>query len=84
MSEAEKEYISDNLANYDFENVAYYAYETPQENTVPLYRFYHTIVDTHFFTPLASERNYIKENLLWYQEEGDGGIAFYVEPMDSI
>ena len=84
MSEQEKEYIVDNLANYNFENVAYYAYETPQENTVPLYRFYHTIADTHFFTPSAQERDYIKENLPWYRQEGDGGIAFYVEPMDSI
>ena len=84
MSENEKEYIIDNLDNYNFENVAYYAYETPQENTVPLYRFYHTIADTHFFTPSLEERNHVKENLPWYQEEGDGGIAFYVEPLDNF
>ena len=84
MSEKEKEHIIDNLANYNFENVAYYAYKTPQENTVPLYRFYHTIADTHFFTPSAQERDYIKENLPWYQQEGDRGIAFYVEPVDNI
>jgi hypothetical protein len=84
MSEHEKEYIVENLANYNFENVAYYAYETPKENTVPLYRFYHTIADTHFFTPSLEERNYVKENLPWYREEGDGGITFYVEPLDKV
>ncbi|MGL5795875.1 MAG: hypothetical protein ACRC06_16035 [Waterburya sp.] len=83
MSEGEKDYIIDNLANYSFENIAYYAYENPQEGAVPLYRFYHTLADTHFFTPSVEERNSVKENLPWYQEEGNQGIAFYVEPLDN-
>ena len=84
MSEEEKDYIIDDLANYSFENIAYYAYETAREKTVPLYRFYHTIADTHFFTPSVAERDYVKENLPWYREEGDNGIAFYVEPVDNF
>lgn len=84
MSETEKNYIVDNLTNYNFENIAYYAYESPQEGTIPLYRFYHTIADTHFFTPSVQERDYIKDNLPWYREEGEGGIAFYVEPLNDF
>ena len=81
MSEVEKDYIMENLDNYNFENIAYYAYENSQEGTIPLYRFYHTVADTHFFTPSAVEKDYINENLPWYQEQGDEGIAFYVEPL---
>ena len=82
MSEVEKDHIIDNLDNYSFENIAYYAYENPKEKTIPLYRFYHTIADTHFFTPSTIERDYINGNLSWYQEEGNEGIAFYVEPFN--
>lgn len=81
ISEVEKDYIIENLDNYSFENIAYYAHENSQEGTIPLYRFYHTIADTHFFTPSVAERDYINENLPWYQEEGEQGIAFYVEPL---
>ncbi len=81
MSEVEKDYIIESLDNYSFENIAYHAYDNPQEGTIPLYRFYHTVADNHFFTPSAVERDYINENLPWYQEEGDEGVAFYVEPL---
>jgi hypothetical protein len=84
MSETEKDYVIDNLANYSFENIGYHAYENPHQGTVPLYRFYHTLADTHFFTPSLEERNSVKENLPWYQEEGNQGIAFYVEPLENF
>lgn len=81
ISDVEKEYIINNLANYNFENIAYYAHENPQEGTIPLYRFDQALAGTHFFTPSAAERDYVSENLPWYQEEGNQGIAFYVEPL---
>ena len=80
ISEAEKDFVQNNLSNYTFENVAYYAYETPQENTTELYRFYHSEGDFHFYTPSPTERDFILENLPQYQLEGNDGVAYYVQP----
>ncbi len=83
MSEVERNYIIDNLSNYSFENIAYYAYETQQENTTALYRFYDSQNDFHFFTPSSVERDYVLEHLPNYQLEANDGIAFYVQPLDA-
>ncbi|WP_052055209.1 hypothetical protein [Myxosarcina sp. GI1] len=81
MAEKEKKYIIDNLSNYSFEDVAYYAYEAKETGTVPLFRLYNTLADVHFFTPSAAEKDYVVENLPWYRLEGESGISFYVEPI---
>lgn len=80
ISEVEKDFVQNNLSNYTFENIAYYAYDTPQENTTELYRFYHSEGDFHFYTPSLTERDFILENLPQYQLEGNDGVAYYVEP----
>ena len=82
ISEVERDYIIDNLSNYTFENVAYHAYDTPQADTVELYRFYQTQGDFHFFTPSVGERDHIVDNLPHYRLEGNGGVAFYVHPVE--
>ena len=76
------------LSNYTAEGIAYYAYETEQEETISLYRFYNSVIDTHFYTPGINERNNVLETLPDYQLEGRGGneegIAFYVNPTTEI
>ena len=76
------------LSNYTAEDIAYYAYETEQEGTIPLYRLYNSVIDTHFFTPRISERNSTLENLSDSQLEGyrdnEEGVAFYVYPTTEI
>jgi len=80
----EKDFIVNNLDNYAFEGIAYHAYESPQENTIELYRFYQETggCGFHFYTLSVSEKNYIIDNLPQYQLEGDEGIAFYVQSID--
>lgn len=80
-SEAERDYVTNNLGNYTAEGVAYYGYETQAEGTVPLYRLYNPTLDAHFYTPSAEEKDAFLETQN-YQLEGDNGIAFYVEPAD--
>lgn len=84
MSEAERNHIDDNLANYSFEGVAYHGYESDRPGTTPLYRFYNSQLDAHFYTPSTAERDSILSNLPDYQLEGNDGIAFYVEPVDVV
>ena len=81
ISEAERNYIDDNLANYSFEGIAYHGYASDRPGTVPLYRFYNSQLDAHFYTPSTAERDSILSNLSDYQLEGKDGIAFYVEPI---
>ncbi len=78
ISDAERDFVQSNLSNYTYENVAYYAYETPQENTTELYRFYQSQGDFHFYTPSVAERDSILDNLPQYELEGNGGVAYYV------
>ena len=78
-SEVEKQFILDNLsAIYRFEDVAYYAFDSATEHTAPVYRFYNTLLDTHFYTPSAAERDFVIENLPQYRQEGIGGVGFHV------
>jgi hypothetical protein len=83
INELERTTIQDNFPNYNFEGIAYYAYETQQIDTIPLYRFYNPVIDAHFYTPSAVERDSIIQNLPDYQLEGDGGVTFYVEAVDE-
>ena len=83
ISEAERDAIQANLPNYQFEDIAYYGYTEELENTTPLYRFYNPVTNAHFYTPSAAERDEVSANLPNYQPEGDNGIAFYVQPVDS-
>ncbi|GAB4233612.1 MAG: hypothetical protein Kow0049_17110 [Stanieria sp.] len=77
-SEKEKNFIQNDLgAIYRFENTAYYAYNNPTDGTIPIYRFYNTNLDVHFFTPSAVEKDFVIDNLPQYRQEGIGGIAFY-------
>ena len=83
IAEAERDAIIENLPNYNFEGVAYYGYESPQENTQALYRFYNSVIDAHFYTPNAAEKDFIVANLPDQQLEtnGNSDAAFYVQPL---
>jgi len=81
MSELERDSISDNLTNYNFEGIAYYGYESDRPEVTPLYRFYNPVIDAHFYTPSVGERDAVLANLPDYQLESNDGVAFYVEPL---
>ena len=81
MSEVERDIISNNLTNYNFEGIAYYGYESERPGATPLYRFYNPATDTHFYTPSSVEKDSVLANLPHYQLESNDGIAFYVDPL---
>ena len=80
MNIKEKDYIVENLDNYDLEGVAYYAFENEPENieTIAVYRMLNNINGTHLFTSDRQELDYIQDNLSHFSLEGDGGVAFHV------
>ena len=79
-NEAERDSIINNLANFEFEDVAFYAFETNVENTIPVYRFYEPTIGVHFYTANETERTFVTENLSNYSFEG---IAYYALPAET-
>ena len=80
INEIKKEAILDNLPNYAFEDIKYYAFESQPENleTLPVYRMLNSDTGAHLFTVDSNEVNHIQNNLPNYSLEGDSGVAFYV------
>ena len=84
ISENEKNSIIENLSTiYRFEDIAYYAFDTAVDGAIPVYRFYNTNLDVHFYTPSAAEKDSVLDTLPQYRQEGIGGISFYVSPVDK-
>jgi hypothetical protein len=80
MDEVEKQYIEDNLSNYNYEGIKFYAFEEAQENieTVPVFRLLNSQSNSHMFTTDQTELKYIQDNIPNFSLEGDNGVAFYV------
>ena len=80
MNENEKSYIEDNLGNYNFEGIKYYAFEKEPQNmaTIPVYRMLNTQTGAHLFSSDSNEIAYIEENLSHFSMENNGNAAFYV------
>ena len=79
-NEIEKDNIIENLDNFVFEGVKFYAYETEVEGSMPIYRFYEPSLGVHFYTPDENEKNSVEENLDNYNYEG---IAYYAMPLEA-
>ena len=84
MNEVEKNTILENLPNYAFEDIKYYAFESEPENieTLPVYRMLNSNTGAHLFTVDQNEVNYIQANLPNFSLEGNNGVAFYVFALD--
>jgi hypothetical protein len=79
-SEEEKNTV---LANpnwgYSFEGVGFYAYGSSVEGSKPVYRFYNSFSQGHFFTISEEEKNTVLANPNWgYSFEG---VGFYANPV---
>lgn len=79
-SEIERQFVVDNLPNYTFEDISYYAYETQVDDTIPLYRVYSESLDIHFYTSLIAERDEFINSPDFRIEGNSEGIVFYVQP----
>ncbi|MEM7590756.1 MAG: hypothetical protein AAF383_04435, partial [Cyanobacteria bacterium P01_A01_bin.83] len=79
-SEVERDFIIENLDNFDYEGAKFYAYDSQVEGSMPVYRFYEPTLGVHFYTPSEVERDNVIDNLDNYNFEG---IAYYAMPLDS-
>ena len=61
-------------SGWNYEGVAYYAFDHQAPGTTPLFRFYSKTNKAHFYTMSASERDSLKKNANWSYD----GLAYYV------
>ena len=85
MDENERGFITENLDNYNFEGINYYAFEEKPEDieTVPVFRLLNGISGSHLFTIDQNEVDFIRENLSHFSVEGDSGIAYHVFELET-
>lgn len=86
-NEVERDSIIENLDNFVYEGIKFYAYGTPKEGSMPpvegsmpIHRFYEPTLGVHFYTPSEVEKNSVMENLDNYTYEG---IAYYAMPLET-
>lgn len=65
---------------YSYEGNHFYADAGPGAGLVPVYRFFNTVTEGHFFTRGPKEKEYVENNLPQYRYEG---IGFYAEATDT-
>ena len=80
IEEQEKSFIEDTLANYNFEGIQYYAFESQPTDieTIPVFRMLNSDNGSHLYTSEPEELNYIQENLPNFSLENQGAAVFHV------
>lgn len=79
INEVERNFIAENLTNYEYEGEVFAAYTSQIEGTIPVHRFYNSQLDAHFYTPSEAEREIVENDLPNYNYEG---IAYYAYPVE--
>ncbi|MEM9509857.1 MAG: DUF4347 domain-containing protein [Cyanobacteria bacterium P01_E01_bin.35] len=80
-SEDERDFIQDNLDDFDFDGVQFAVYNTDiGVETIPVHRFFAPDLGVHFYTPSEAERANVEANLPNYEYEG---IAYYAIDLDA-
>ena len=75
-SEEERDFVTNNLPQYNFEGVGMNASNIPGDDLLEVHRFYNTQAGGHFFTTSTEERDFVIDNLLQYNYEGVGFYAY--------
>lgn len=75
ISAVERDYIINNLPEWNYEGIKFYVYDYEEAGTAATYRFFNTITGIHLYTISEIERDYIISNLPEWNYEG---IKFYV------
>lgn len=74
ISEIERDYIIENLPEWNYEGPKFDVYEAFELDSTPAYRFFNTITGIHIYTISETERDAIMELPEWNYE----GVKFFV------
>ncbi len=73
-SEVERDYIMENLPQWQYEGAKFSVHATQASGTTAVYRFFNTITGIHFYTISEAER----DNVMQLPQYNYEGIKFYV------
>ncbi len=84
-SEAERDFVEDNLDNYELENPSYASINPENlDNAAEIYRFFNSTTGGHFYTANETERDFIIDNLDDFVFEDIAFSAFETNIDDTI
>ena len=83
-SEPEKNYVRDNLTNYQYEGESYRAANSQAESAESVYRFFNAQTGFHLYTTDEVEKDYISSNLDHFAYEGSVFSAYETQQTGSI
>lgn len=83
VSATERDFIIRTYPQFNYENVAFYAYADAANGRSPIFRFYNNATGTHFFSASVAERDFViatypqfqYENISWYGQAASGSGA---------
>lgn len=83
VSADERDYVIRTYKDFQYENVAFYAYAQQTVGKNAVYRFYNSQTGAHFYTISAGERDFVAqtypafrlEGPVWYAQTGEGNGA---------
>lgn len=80
IDENEKDFVIDNLANYNFEGIKYYAFESAPTGieTIPVFRMLNNDSGSHLYSIDQNELDYIDANLPNFSWENNSNAVFHV------
>jgi streptogramin lyase len=78
--ESERDFILQNLPQYQLNGTAYFAFTTQRPGTFPVYRFLNKDLGVFFYTIHESEKDFILQNLPQYQLNGIAYYAYMIQP----
>jgi len=79
ISEAERDYIMENLPQWQYEGIKFNVYDELVSGTTAVYRFFNTNTGIHFYTISEAER----DNVMQLPQYNCEGIKFYVHPGEA-
>lgn len=82
--ETEKNYVIDNLSNYQYEGESYQAVNLEADEAESVYRFFNSQTGFHLYTTDEAEKEYISDNLDHFSYEGIVFHAYETQISGSI
>ena len=70
ISEAVRDRVINEIPDFAYEGIAFYAYQSPVTGSSPVYRFYNTQTMLHYYTISEAQKNRVIRDLPHYAYEG--------------
>ena len=77
ISSSERDYVIATYREFQYENVAFYAYDKTTTGMNAVFRFYNSKTGAHFYTISAPERDYVISDFADFRYEGP---VWYAQP----